>query len=236
MKPLSAFLLRLLALFTMLIDHAGLALFPGIPLLRAVGRMSFVLYCFLLAEGYRHTRSRRHYFKRLLFLALISEIPFDLLLFAVPSSLLEQNVLFTLALALCALWVVDRYAASPLLSCALVFILCLTAMLSRVSYAWLGILLCLAFRVYHDRPLARAVALLLLEALYSCSLLSAGETPAWALMNLCSLLALAPLSLYNGKPGPRGLRCLFYAAYPLSLLALYALRLLRIVPPYWGIS
>lgn len=233
---MSAFSLRVLALATMLLDHLGLALLPGFPALRMVGRMSFVLYCFLLVEGYVHTHSRRAYLIRLLILAVVSEIPFDLFLFAQPFNALEQNVLFTLALSLCALFIVDMHGANPPLAMALTLFLCLTAMLARVSYAWLGILLCLCFYAYRDRPRPRAVGVLCLELLYSLSLLCAGESLSWSLVNLCSLVALVPLSLYNRRPGPRALRPLFYAAYPLSLWALYVLRTLRVVPPYFGIS
>lgn len=220
----------------MLLDHIGLSLLPGFPVLRLLGRVSFALYCFLLVEGYIHTRSRRAYLTRLLFFALLSEIPFDLFLFAQPFNLLEQNVLFTLSLSLIALWIADTYGKNAALSMVLMLALCLTAMLSRLSYAWLGILLCLCFYAYRDRPLARAAGFAGLELLYSFSLLCAGETLAWAAMNLFSLAALAPISLYNRTSGPRALRPLFYAAYPLSLLALYALRAARIIPPYFGIS
>lgn len=233
---MSAFALRLTALVTMLVDHAGLALLPGVLPLRMVGRMSFVLYCFLLVEGYVHTRSRRAYLLRLFGFALLSEIPFDLLLFGSPVNFLEQNVLFTLSLSLCALYVVDAYRKNGLWALALTLLLCMGAMASHVSYAWLGILLCLCFFAYRERPVARALGLVALESFYSLTLLLAGETPAWALINLCSLIALLPIALYRGKRGPRALRYGFYAAYPLSLLALYALRAMRIIPPYFGVS
>lgn len=225
-----------MALFTMLLDHIGLSLLPGFPVLRLVGRVSFALYCFLLVEGYVYTRSRRAYLARLLLTALLSEIPFDLFLFAQPFSPLEQNVLFTLSLSLCALWCADAYGKNGALSMLLVLLLCLAAMLARLSYAWLGALLCLCFYAYRDRPLARAAGFAGLEALYSFSLLCAGEPLSWALSNLCSLAALLPISLYNRKSGPRAFRVLFYAAYPLSLLALYLLRAARIIPPYFGIA
>ena len=42
-RALSSFALRLLALVTMLIDHAGLALFPRVSAFRCIGRLSFPL-------------------------------------------------------------------------------------------------------------------------------------------------------------------------------------------------
>ena len=41
---LSSFALRFLALISMIIDHAGLALFPDIWLFRCIGRLSFPIY------------------------------------------------------------------------------------------------------------------------------------------------------------------------------------------------
>ena len=110
---MSAFSLRLLALLCMVVDHAGLALFPSVGAFRCVGRAAFPLYCFLLAQGYRHTRSVRAYARRLLLFALLSEIPFDLLIFGRLACTLEQNALFSLLLGLMALWAADTLRARP---------------------------------------------------------------------------------------------------------------------------
>ncbi|MFQ9448786.1 MAG: TraX family protein [Christensenellales bacterium] len=40
----------------MCVDHAGLALFPSVGAFRCIGRPAFPLYCFLLVQGFRHTR------------------------------------------------------------------------------------------------------------------------------------------------------------------------------------
>ena len=95
--------LKIIAVITMAIDHVGAAiLFPyvsylfqtGAPqaeevyqlywVIRDIGRIAFPIYCFLLTEGFFHTRSRVKYARNLFLFALLSEIPFDLALSQKP--------------------------------------------------------------------------------------------------------------------------------------------------------
>ncbi|MDO5377480.1 MAG: TraX family protein [Clostridia bacterium] len=230
---MSSFSLRLIALVLMCVDHAGLALFPSAGAFRCVGRLAFPLYCFLLAQGYRHTRDVRAYGRRLLLAAILSEIPFDLLIFGRVACAVEQNVLFSLLLGLLALWAADTLGGRPLYALLAASTLALVAMAARVSYGWLGIALCLIFGFSAGRKqlLGAAAALLL----YTLGLLFSGVARSWVLVSLCALLSLPLLALYNGKRGPRAplITLLFYAAYPVHLLALAALRAMRLVPPYF---
>ena len=121
--------LKLIAVVSMLIDHMAYlfigvgmltpalqageefsALFLLYRVLRAIGRTAFPVFCFLLVEGFLHTKSRRRYAIRLGIFSLISEIPFDLLisgtrLFVDWSS---QNVMITLFLGLLMMEVLER--------------------------------------------------------------------------------------------------------------------------------
>ncbi|MCI6375836.1 MAG: conjugal transfer protein TraX [Clostridiales bacterium] len=230
---MSSFALRAIALVCMMADHIGLSAFPGANAFRCVGRVAFPLYCFLLVQGYRHTRDVRAYARRLLLLALISEIPFDWLIFGRITCLSEQNALFSLLLALTALAADDALRDQAALRAMALGGLCVAAMLSRVSFGWLGVALCLCFYELGGlRRIACAAALLLV---YTMSLAFSGVAQGWAFTSLWALLALPLIVLYNGRPGPRPrlLTALFYAAYPLHLIALAVVRALRIVPPYF---
>ena len=232
---MSSFSLRLLAMLTMFVDHAGLALFPGLGVFRCIGRLSFPLYCFLLVQGYIHTRNLRAYARRLLLLALLSEIPFDLMIFGRISSGAEQNVLFSLLLGLGAVYAADTLRGRPLHALLAAATLCMGAMAARVSYGWLGVALCLG--AYYAGPGKAQLALSFFCTLlvYSLSLRLSGVAQSWVLVSLCAPFSLPFLLAYNGRRGVRQafISFLFYAAYPLHLLALVYLRALRIIPPYF---
>ncbi len=74
---------------------------------RAIGRVSFPIYCFFIVEGFKYTHSRGKYLLRLIIFAFISEIPFDLAIFGRFIYAKYQNVYFTLALGLAMIWMID---------------------------------------------------------------------------------------------------------------------------------
>src|SRR3712207_2561951 len=113
--------LKIIAVICMLIDHIAAILIlmgifykvipckninPNISgiyfFMRAIGRVCFPIFCFLLVEGYVHTSDKKKYALRMFIFALISEIPFNLA-FAnkaiLPASRLN-NVFFTLFLGI----------------------------------------------------------------------------------------------------------------------------------------
>lgn len=86
--------LKFLAMLTMLIDHIGYLFFPTQMIWRIIGRLSFPIFAFLIARGYRYTSSKVNYAGRLFIFGLISQIPY---IYFVPGKL---NIMFTLFIGL----------------------------------------------------------------------------------------------------------------------------------------
>ena len=77
---MSAFVLKLIAVVSMLIDHAAYSLYlagefsgGGYVYMRAVGRIAFPLFAFMIVNGFEHTHNLRRYFSRLVLFAVISQ-------------------------------------------------------------------------------------------------------------------------------------------------------------------
>ena len=107
MKGISGFQLKWIGIVTMAIDHIGHVLFPRCLMLRAIGRLAFPIFCFLLVEGFHYTHDRKRYALRLATFALISELPFNVAIFGnwfVPQ---HQNVFWTLTIGVLMMTVLE---------------------------------------------------------------------------------------------------------------------------------
>lgn len=213
---MSSFILRSIALITMIIDHTGAVLYPEYHFLRIIGRIAFPLYCFLLIEGYTHTRDVKKYLARLLAFAFISELPFDYAFFG-RLEFTHQNIFFTLFLGLFAVYIIDTKGKElPFVSLFAAVIAMVAAVLLNTDYSFAGILYILIF--YYTKDLTGWMRYgIALAGLVMVNLLLMGGTQNY------SVLAFLFIPLYNHKPGLRNrfFQYFHYVAYPLHLYIIH---------------
>ena len=228
-KCLSNFDLKLIAIITMTIDHIGVVFgTPFYNLLRAVGRLSFPIFAFLLTEGYVHTKSFSKYFLRLLVLALISEVIYDYVFFGSFIYIGANNIFFTLALGLLTLFLLDkskglinRYFKDkvdlviilPITYLLIIVIMGLMGEFLNFSYGMLGILVISFFYLFKDN-----FPLVVISVSLSTLILGEG-------MQYFSLFSLILIYFYNQKLGKKS-KLFFYLYYPLHILVLGFIKML----------
>lgn len=208
--------LKIIAIISMTIDHVGYAIFPGCAILRIIGRIAFILYAFLLAEGCRHTHSMRAYIGRLAMFALISQIPFTLM---VANRLFlwgRQNVFFTLLYAACSIgaarWICSGIGGGKGKVLALLPLLVgmLLARAFQSDYSWAGVLTVYVFYYLNGYLSLQLLAVLVLRL-----------RQGW--LQACGAAASVPIALYNGEKGqaPSWFKWVFYAYYPVHLFVIW---------------
>ena len=214
----SGSVLKIIAIVSMVIDHCAYFLMDNNSTLyeamRCVGRIAFPVFAFLIAEGFAYTHNRKRYFTRLLVFAVISEVSWYLLNGADGT----HNVMFTLALGVVALAVLEKLKENSVLCGIAILSIAYLATWSGVDYEWRGILMILVLNLLRNQndnlpfPYGRMMQLL-------C---------AFPLMmhygSICALLACMTIFLYDGARGfikGNVAKYGFYAFYPVHLLLIW---------------
>lgn len=186
-------------------------------ILQLVGGLAFPLFCFLLVEGFLHTSSLKNYAIGLGVLALVSEIPFDLVYSGTFFNPYRQNPVFALLLGLGTLVILEKAETSlsqsapwkqTTLKLLIAIASCILAVLLRLDYGIFGSLIIVILYMLRERQVF-GMAL-------SCFLLA---TTSQMLGFLC-FLDILPVLFYNGERG-FGKKYAFYGVYPVVLLIVY---------------
>lgn len=210
--------LKWLAMLTMIVDHTGAVLFPQYIILRIIGRMAFPIYCFLLVQGYFHTRSLWKYGIRLFVFALISEPCFDMAFFGKWYEPAHQNIFWTLLLGLVLMELCSRNQEKEWnLTPVLLVLSVLAAWFLNTDYNWTGVVLIYCFYQAHKMEGKK-------EKLMQLASQSFFHFICWGGIQRYGILSIFVLWLYNQKPGSRKGKLLYYSIYPIHLLLLCWLR------------
>ncbi len=211
--------LKLLACVTMLIDHIGAVFFPHLQGLRIIGRLSFPLYCFLLSEGIHYTRNPMKYGLRLLLVAILTELPYDLL-FRGEFTWEKNSVMVTLLLGFCG-GIASKYYSGWLKYLAPLPFILLGRYLGG-TYGMYGVAMILMFCLTRSFPQPLSVQFILMVLL---SLRMAGF-PGRLGTQIYAIAAMIPIALYSGEKHShnKALQWAFTLFYPVHILLLLLIR------------
>ncbi|EJU24750.1 protein TraX [Peptoanaerobacter stomatis] len=216
--------LKYLAFISMLIDHINNAII--VPMLdgegfllhlsnifSVLGRIAFPIFVFFIVEGFFKTSNRKKYLTNLIIFGVISEVPFDMFTSKTYFNPYWNNMMFTLALCLITIWIIDRLKKNIgkkifwyLVSIFIVAIFSFLAMALSLDYDYHAIIVAYLFYIFYDKPI-----------------LGAGLAYISIIKELYSFLGFAMTITYNGERG-RQYKHLNYFFYPLHILILGILR------------
>lgn len=247
--------LKIMAILLMLIDHIGYGLvrycnyntYPFVPSLyrglRLIGRLSFPLFCFMLAEGFVYTSNRIKYLTRLVICFFISEIPYDLMCMREINYIKKTNVFMTLALGFICMWIIDyvlEKIKNPIIGLIVAAIMCIPAAALQHyivvgDYGVVGMLAIVAIYLINRFFVADAIYYPLPTDNVKHVVAITVAVIILAIPNNSELMALAdilPIALYNGKLGKmtKAMKYFAYIFYPLHITIIVLLRV-----AVWGV-
>ncbi len=229
---MTTFQIRLIAIITMVIDHVGLFFFPHLVILRIIGRLSFPLFAWLIANGAKYSHNNTLYLKRLLVLAVLSQAPFIACNLIIGSSFWYFNVVFTLALGLASILLIKK-TKNIFWQVYIIAFATLLAYFFNFDYAIVGILSIVCFYFFSESPrrlLVSQVAIFSVPLILNTALSSYFNNSSYSALDGFKslgglLVSLLLIHLYNNKEGLKA-KNLFYLFYPLQYVAILILLLL----------
>lgn len=242
----SVFTLQIIAMLSMLSDHLGYSIFGNPLWMRCAGRFAFPIYAFLLAEGYRHIKNDTERLLKhlggLVVLAVISEIPYDLMegeAYTVKEIFSSQSAMITLLIGFLGLMAIDAWKQKPLFLWAAVILTALANYFTSANYKLVGVLLVYAFYYYLEKGIEKKsfiikyLSLLLIFALYLPIyhiaknnfeiIMPSYKSWCWYATHI---LIAALLALYNGRLGyyNKKFKAVYKSFYPAHMLVIGILK------------
>ena len=217
---MSNFILKIIAIISMLCDHSGYIIFNKFSFMNYIGRLAFPIFAFSITEGYKHTKNLKKYFLRLFIFAIISQVPYMLFLNTIDANF-SLNIIFTLILGLLSITVYTK-CTNKFLGLLFIVLSGFLAHFLYFDYGWFGITVIFIFYIFKDKKFYMNLFFILSTFInYFYMYLKTIRIEYWIII-LCCSLSLLPINLYNGKKG-KNMKYLFYIFYPLHLIILVLL-------------
>ncbi len=229
---MSAFVLKIIAMVSMLCDHSSYLIFGHFSYLNYIGRIAFPIFAFQISEGYIHTRSLKNYFIRLFSFALISQIPF-MLFGSIYSSSISLNVFFTLFLGLLAVKIFDTlhnldcknkyiHYLYNFIGITLFILIAIISSLLHCDYGYYGVTVIFMFHLLKSKKILMNIVFIICTIIFYFKYLLVNILyfEKYSLIIFFTCLSLVFINLYNNKKG-KDTKYLLYLFYPLHLLVIW---------------
>ena len=138
-------MLELIGILTMLIDHLGVVFYEHNLMMQVVGRISFVIYAYLVSVGASKSRCVKKYLARILFIAVISQF------FYYHIIAYRLNVCFTLSAGLLTIMIKDSTKINKIIKGSLILLTSVLATVFGFEYGAYGVFTIFLFYVCHNR-------------------------------------------------------------------------------------
>lgn len=230
--------LHIIAMFFMLCDHAWATIFIKYEILTCIGRIAFPIFAFMIVEGFHYTHDLKKYMTRMLFWAIVTEIPFNYLVAGNYKYLFHQNVLWTFLIALGLMALVEKVKAKGnriltiAFSILIAFVGYFIGNITFVDYYGVGILTVLVFYFFRGNDWKMRLCQFacmcylhgsLLATRYYVITIFGHEFDFY--QQALALLAFIPIWLYNGEQGyhAKWFKVFNYLFYPAHMVVLVIL-------------
>lgn len=172
-----------------------------------IGGLAVPVFAFLLVEGFQHTRSFRTYLITMLIFAVVSEVPYDLAMNNVLLDWSSQNLLVTLSICLVMLYGLRLFdQGKGILRWVIQILIVLAAIfwcsLVRGAFGLCMVLLVAGYYLLREHKGGRLLYGIVVSLMY-----------------VTGPLSIYALYSYNGDRGWNKNKYIFYALYPITLLA-----------------
>jgi hypothetical protein len=190
----------------MLIDHLGIVFFSHYIIFRIIGRIAFPLFAFQIVISREKTGNKKRFYYRLVLLALVSQVPYMLLLAH------RLNIMFTFLIGLACIEIYEKNRNSGIAISLLAISLAYGNYF--ISYSAYGLIMMFSFYFLRDK-----VQLLFGQAFINSiyALLIKSVQPY-------AVLCMIFIAIYDGTLGSKRINKMLFWFYPAHLLALYVIK------------
>lgn len=200
-------------MLTTMLDSSGGMIYATLALaMQAVATCGVPIFCFLLVEGFSHTKDFVKYLLRVLGVAVLSELPYNLAMSGKLLDMGSRNPVFAMVLGLMLMYFYNRYQERSFGHFGIKLAVTLAALV------WIGML-----GIDHGIPCVIMTAVfwaMRKKAVYR-NMMGCAAAIACSLVSpfyLASPMGFMVIHYYNGEKGEEN-RYVSYLAYPVVLLA-----------------